>query len=118
MGADREDSMRGRWITLVAVLLAAVLAGCGGDDDESADSNGSDATETADDDADADAEADPEPEAGSEPEEPEHETYVVQDGDTLSSIAERHDVTVDELVELNELEDPDVLFVGDELLIP
>jgi len=44
--------------------------------------------------------------------------YVVQAGDTLSAIAERFGVTVDELVAANNLTDPNVLQVGQTLVIP
>lgn len=44
--------------------------------------------------------------------------YEVQPGDTLSSIAREFDVSVTVLVELNDLDDPDVLRAGDELLVP
>ena len=45
-------------------------------------------------------------------------TYVVESGDTLSSIAQRFDTTVDAIVEANEIENPDVIAVGEELTIP
>lgn len=44
--------------------------------------------------------------------------YTVQPGDTLSAIAERYNTTVDELVAANGLTDPNVLQVGQTLLIP
>ena len=44
--------------------------------------------------------------------------YVVQPGDTLVAIAEEFGVTVEELIEANDLENPDVLRVGQELIIP
>ena len=44
--------------------------------------------------------------------------YVVQPGDTLVSIAEEFGVTVEELIEANRLSNPDVLQVGQELIIP
>lgn len=44
--------------------------------------------------------------------------YVVQAGDTLSAIAERFGVTVDELVAANNLTDPNFLQPGQTLLIP
>ncbi|MGB9739429.1 LysM peptidoglycan-binding domain-containing protein [Chloroflexus sp.] len=44
--------------------------------------------------------------------------YVVQAGDTLSTIAERFGVTVDELVAANNLTDPNFLQPGQTLLIP
>lgn len=45
-------------------------------------------------------------------------TYIVQSGDTLSGIATRYGVTVDEIVEENDLANPDVLHPGDVLMIP
>ena len=39
-------------------------------------------------------------------------TYKVVGGDTLSEIAERFDTTVDKLVELNNIKDPDFIVVG------
>jgi LysM repeat protein len=44
--------------------------------------------------------------------------YVVVAGDTLGAIAEAHDVTVQELVDTNQLADPDVLHLGQQLIIP
>jgi LysM repeat protein len=44
--------------------------------------------------------------------------YIVQAGDTLAGIAARFGVTVEDLVLLNDLEDPDFIFEGQELLIP
>ena len=55
-------------------------------------------------DADADAEGD------------RVETAIVP-GDSLSKIAKRHDTTVEELMALNDIDDPNLLFVGQELLV-
>lgn len=44
--------------------------------------------------------------------------YVVQGGDTLAGIAEQFGVTVDELLQANDIADPDNLQVGDVLTIP
>ncbi len=44
--------------------------------------------------------------------------YVVQPGDTLAAIAEEFGVTVQELIDANRLDNPDVLRVGQELIIP
>lgn len=44
-------------------------------------------------------------------------TYVVQAGDTLSAIARRFETTVAALLELNELANPDVIVVGQVLII-
>lgn len=43
--------------------------------------------------------------------------YVVQSGDTLSAIANRFDTTVDELVKLNDIKDPNVIRVGQKLRV-
>jgi LysM repeat protein len=49
---------------------------------------------------------------------PEAEVYVVESGDTLSEIAQRFDTTVEAIAEANDMDDPDVLSIGDELIIP
>ena len=45
-------------------------------------------------------------------------TYTVKPGDTPSGIAEKEDVDVDELLEVNPDVDPDALTVGDKLELP
>jgi len=44
--------------------------------------------------------------------------HVVQEGDTLFAIAAQYGVSEEELMQLNQLADPDQLFVGEELIIP
>ncbi len=44
--------------------------------------------------------------------------YTVQPGDALSTIADRFGVLVEDIVEANDIADPDVLAVGQELEIP
>ncbi len=44
--------------------------------------------------------------------------YEVLDGDTLAGLAETFGVTIDAIVEASDLEDPDVLAIGDPLTIP
>lgn len=51
-------------------------------------------------------------------EEIDGEVYVVQVGDSLLTIATRFGVTVDAIVEANELTNPDFVFSGQRLLIP
>lgn len=46
------------------------------------------------------------------------ETYVVQAGDTLAEIAAVYGVTLDALVEANNIENIDVIEVGQVLIIP
>jgi LysM repeat protein len=45
-------------------------------------------------------------------------TYVVQPGDTLWRLAQRFGTTVDDLVNLNDIRNPDLIFVGQVLAIP
>ncbi len=48
----------------------------------------------------------------------EAERYIVKAGDTLGSIAFAYDVPLAQLVEVNQLSDPNILEVGQELIIP
>ena len=43
---------------------------------------------------------------------------VVEQGDTLSAIAKEHGTTMDSIVEANGIENPDLIFVGQEIKIP
>jgi len=45
-------------------------------------------------------------------------TYTVRPGDTLSQIAQRHGTTVDELVRLNNIRNPNLIYPGQELRLP
>ena len=45
-------------------------------------------------------------------------THVVEAGDTLTSIAERYDTSVEELLRLNDLNPVDLLDIGEVLQIP
>lgn len=44
--------------------------------------------------------------------------YVVEKGDVLWKIADHYDTNIDEIIKLNNLKDPDLLLVGESLLIP
>jgi LysM repeat protein len=46
------------------------------------------------------------------------ETYIVRKGDTLSQLAVDFDTTTAELVRINGLANPDVLYVGQEIRVP
>ncbi len=52
------------------------------------------------------------------PAEPVHATYTVRTGDTLGDIGARHGVTRDELARLNGIDEPDLIFPGQELRLP
>ncbi|MDX2141040.1 MAG: LysM peptidoglycan-binding domain-containing protein [Chloroflexota bacterium] len=45
-------------------------------------------------------------------------TYTVQPGDTLFSIAQRFNTTIDAIIEANDLDNPNSLDVGQQLIIP
>ena len=45
-------------------------------------------------------------------------TYVVQDGDILSSIADSYGVTVEAILAINDLDNPDFLSIGQVIRIP
>ncbi len=45
-------------------------------------------------------------------------TYVIQRGDTLSTIAARHGVTVSALIQANNLTNPNLIYAGQTLVIP
>ncbi|MFZ0546620.1 MAG: LysM peptidoglycan-binding domain-containing protein [Candidatus Promineifilaceae bacterium] len=44
--------------------------------------------------------------------------HVVQDGETLTSIAEQYNTTVEVLQQLNNISDPELVFAGQELIVP
>ncbi len=60
----------------------------------------------------------PPSEAPTPPATPPTTEYVVQAGDTLTSIAQQFGVTVNALAELNQIADPNVISVGQRLQIP
>lgn len=45
-------------------------------------------------------------------------TYVVEEGDSLASIAEQFEITIDQLIAANNLVDPNNIGVGSQLIIP
>lgn len=45
-------------------------------------------------------------------------TYIVEEGDTLFSIAEQFGVTIDAIIAANEFEDPDNIGLGTQIIIP
>jgi LysM repeat protein len=45
-------------------------------------------------------------------------TYTIQAGDTLAGIASLFNSTVDDIITENKLEDPNAIFVGQQLIIP
>ncbi len=104
-----------RWAAPALLLVVALgLAACGEDEDEGE-------AELDDEPEMEEPEEEPEPdepEDEPEPDEPEDVTYVIQEGDTLSAIAADFDVAVDDIIDANDIDDPDAILVGDELVIP
>jgi LysM repeat protein len=47
----------------------------------------------------------------------ESQFYIVQKGDTLSAIAKRYNTTVQKLVKLNNIKNPDLIYVGQKIKI-
>ena len=45
-------------------------------------------------------------------------SYLVKKGDSLSLIAQRFNVSLQELIDLNQIENPDLIYVNQELKIP
>lgn len=108
----------GRWI-LWAVALGVLLAACdGGGEVQVVDSPAPApaATETQVQASDA-----PPSEPAGQSEEPQEggqRRYTVRSGDTLFEIARQFDTTVEAIVEANDIDDPDVIDIGQELVIP
>ena len=44
--------------------------------------------------------------------------YIVEAGDLLSTIAIDFDISLDDLIEVNDIADPDLIQIGQELVIP
>ncbi len=57
-------------------------------------------------------------EVAAPPEPGETEIYTVKQGDSLSAIAARYGVSANRLLEINDLADPDLVYVGQRLTIP
>lgn len=49
---------------------------------------------------------------------PVTEVHIVEPGDTLGEIAERFGTTVEEISQLNHISNPDLISVGQRLVIP
>lgn len=94
------------WTVCLVLVVTLPAAACNRGDDT--DQPATQASPTA---ATAPVSPSPSPPSGGE-------IYTVESGDTLSSIAQRFDTTVEAIVEANDLADPDTLSIGDELIIP
>jgi nucleoid-associated protein YgaU len=106
-------------LALVVVLIAAGMLGTGPVGEAV---GGVTATPTPSASPTQVAEATPSPEPTEEPAEdtprPTDRVHVVQKGENLTKIAEQYGVTVKQIVEANDLDDPSQISVGQELKIP
>jgi LysM repeat protein len=109
-------SARGSGWAIWVIVLALVAAACGGEDGDG-DGGQASAPPTESQSAAADAAASEQADDGAGGSDGA-QTYVVRSGDTLSQIANRFDTTVPALVQANNIADPDVIDVGQELTIP
>ncbi len=110
---ERSDMVprSSRW-TGWAVVLALATAGCGGGEENSQEPSAAPSPALS-----APASA-PSEAPASEEQAGAPERYVVESGDTLTDIARRFDTTVEALVDANDIADPDVIDIGQELVIP
>lgn len=107
-----------RWVTVFIIAAALLFAACGGDDDTEADPDRpADITEL-DDEVEGETIIAPTPTAVPAVIEPERLSYAVQDGDLLGSIANTFNVPLGALIWVNELDNPDLIQIGQELVIP
>lgn len=127
--------IRFRWLSLrlglaIALLasVALVAAGCGGDDDDEEQPSETTAETTPIPTATPYASvpaptivATATPQATTETSgttaSGDEVEYEVEPGDTLSAIAERFDTTIDAIMELNDIEDAALIFVGQKLIV-
>lgn len=109
---------RGRWVAW-AVALGVLLAACGGGEDVDADDSATPVAPPSATQAPAsEAPSSEPPEQSQQSQRQEPRRYTVQSGDTLFDIAREFDTTVEAIVEANDIEDPDVIDIGQELVIP
>ena len=47
-----------------------------------------------------------------------HRLYIVRRGNTLTQIAREYGVTIESIVELNDIANPNLIYVGETLRIP
>jgi LysM repeat protein len=110
-----------RWTVCVVLALGGAACGGGDDDGGASDSSSAAAAPTAAATADGAGAASESAGGGGDDggdSRDDGRTYTVKSGDTLSSIAQELGTTVEALVEANDITDPDVIDIGQQLRIP
>ncbi len=102
---------------LAGAALIVVLASCGGDSEEPPDESTTASTEipTATPFA---VEPSPTIVSAATPAASRNVTYIVEPGDVLALVAERFEVTLEAIMERNGITNAELIFVGQELVIP
>ena len=102
---------------LAGAALIVLLASCGGDSDEPPDET---ATASAVIPTATPFAVEPSPTivSAATPAASRDVTYIVEPGDVLALVAERFEVTLEAIMERNGITNPELIFVGQELVIP
>ena len=102
---------------LTGAALIVLLASCGGGSDEPPDASATASTEipTA---TPYPSEPSPTIVSAATPAASQDVTYIVEPGDVLALVAERFEVTLEAIMERNGITNPELIFVGQELVIP
>ena len=110
---------RFRGVLAAVAVVALIAAGCGGDDDDPTSEDRPDIEEGATPtEVPADTVAAPTPTAVPAEIEVPRLTYTVEPGDLLGDIAATFGVPLGAIISVNEMENPDLINVGQEIVIP
>ena len=110
---------RFRGVLAAVAVVALIAAGCGGDDDDPTSEDRPDIEEGATPtEVPADTVAAPTPTAVPAEIEVPRLTYTVEPGDLLGDIAATFGVPLGAIISVNEMENPDLINVGQEIICP
>ena len=109
---------RFRGVLAGLAVVALIAAGCGGDDDPTGEDRPDIEEDTTPTEQPVDAVAAPTPTAVPAVIEVPRLTYTVEPGDLLGDIAATFGVPLGAIISVNEMENPDLINVGQEIVIP